>query len=176
MKISSREILKENEIKNILKICFNKCNKSREKLRNCVIKSLRKGFKREEIISKVIDLACKHYDNESYLCVVVAIFETFKYSDENVKKINSLINKNERNKIDKDLIKCFKKCNESRKELNENINFALKSGFTNEEILNISNSLFDGFLKKEESICEIIAINQIIKFEENEIKIKKRKN
>ena len=168
MKISPREILKENELKEILKQCFKKCYLARKQLGNCVNNSIKDGSTKEEIISIAINLSSKDIDNESYLCAVVAIFQALKYKGKigKIKKIKK--NEYNRNKIEKDLKNCFKKCNTARDLLNENINLALSSGFTKEEILNISDNLVGGFEKKGTSICGIIAINQIIKFEENE--------
>ena len=81
---SAREILKESEIKNRLKECFEKCGLARRQLRKCIVNALDAGLTKEEVLAISDDIVGGFGKNEVSLCAIVAVNQVLKY-EENVR-------------------------------------------------------------------------------------------
>ena len=164
---SAREILKENDMKNKLRECFKKCAIGRSQLRNCVNNSMDMGLTKENVLAIVNKMSTGSLYDEASLCSIVAIGQALKRNENNVKsKLISISNK-QREEIEIKLGNCFKKCGFARRQLRKCIVNALDAGFTKEEVLAISDNIVGGFGKDEVSLCAIIAVNQVLSYEEN---------
>ena len=166
-KYSSREILKNSEIKNRLTECFKKCAGGRQQLRKCVVNAMNSGLKKEDILSIVNKMSTGVQHDEASLCAIVAIGQALRYEAKNRKTKSILIT--DRNKVDIEnkLEGCFKKCGLARRQLRKCIVNALDAGLSKEEVLAISDDIVGGFGKNEVSLCAIVAVNQVLKYEEN---------
>ena len=164
---SAREILKENDIKNKLEQCFRKCAAGRMQLRICVDRAMDKGLTKENILAIVHELSTGTLHDEASLCAIVAIGQALKRKENHSKsKLVSISNK-QREEIENKLRNCFKKCGLARRQLRKCIVNALNTGLTKEELLAISDNIVGGFGKDEVSLCAIIAVNQVLLYEES---------
>ena len=164
---SAREILKESAIKNKLEECFRKCAAARMQLRICVDNAMDAGLIKENVLAIVHELSTNTLYDEASLCAIVAIGQALKRKDDERKsKLISLSN-TQRKEIDNKLRNCFKKCGLARRQLRKCILNALDAGLTKDEVLAISDTIVGGFGKDEVSLCAIIAVNQVLSYEEN---------
>lgn len=159
---SAREILKESEIKNKLRECFEKCAKGRMQLKKYVVNAIDAGLKKEKVLSIINEMATGVGQDEASLCAITAIGQTLRYKEKT--KSIKIANKKE---IEDKLRICFKKCSLARRQLRKCVINALDSGLTKEEVLAISDDIVGGFGKNEVSVCAIIAVDQVLNYEEN---------
>ena len=163
--ISAREILHDTEIENKLKECFKNCANGRIRLRKCVVNAMNAGLTKEHVLSIVNDMATGIGQDEASLCAVVAIGQALRY-EEKLQPVKSSILTN-KGEIENRLRDCFKKCGLARKQLRKCVINALNAGLTKEEVLAISDEIVGGFGRNEVSVCAIIAVDQVLRYEEN---------
>ena len=110
-KISAREILVENEIKNKLKDCFQKCALGRLQLKKCVDNAMNAGLSKEEILSiaegKGSDV--EQYE-EASLCAVIAVGQILRYEEKhkNQRLKSNILTDNNKEEIKNKLKDCFR--------------------------------------------------------------------
>jgi len=164
---SSREILKNSEIKNKLKECFKKCALGRIQLRKCVVNAMNVGLTKENVLAIVDNMATGGVYDEASLCSIVAIGQALRYEEKHGKTKSALITDEKRKEIENKLRGCFKKCGLARRQLRKCIVNALDVGLSKEEVLAVSDDIVGGFGKDEVSLCAIIAVNQVLQYEES---------
>jgi len=164
---SAREILKESDIKNKLKECFKKCAIGRAQLRKCVNNAMDAGLTKEKVLTIVNKMSTGSLYDEASLCAIVAIGQTLKRKEYHEKSKLISISTKQRKEIENKLRNCFKKCGFARTQLRKCIVNALDAGLTKEEVLAISDNIVGGFGKDEVSLCAIIAVNQVLSYEES---------
>ena len=164
---SSRDILIESEIKNNLKESFKKCADGRLQLRDCVEEALEAGFTKEEVLRVVYNMSTGSLADEASLCAIVAIGQALRYQENNKKiKLNQIGNKKKKD-IEKKIEDSFKKCELARRLLRKCIVELLDRGLTKEEVLAVSDNIVGGLGKNEVSVCAIIALDQVLRYEED---------
>jgi hypothetical protein len=167
MKISSRDILKESEIKNKLKNCFKKCASGRQELRICVSNSMDSGLSKEEILHIINNMGNGGFQDEASLCSIVAIGQAMRYEEKNANIYKDLPLDNGKKSAITKLRKCLLKCISARQILRKCVAAALDSGLTKEEILAFTDELVGGVGKEDVSLCGIIAADQVLRYEES---------
>jgi len=165
--ISSREILKNSEIKNRLKECFKKCALGRIQLRKCIVNAMSAGLTKDNVLTLVDKMVTGNMHDESSLCAIIAIGQVLRYKEKHENNISFLITDNKREEIETKLKGCFKKCILAKRQLGKCIINALDAGLSKEEILAISDDIVGGLAKREVSLCAIIAVNQLLLYEES---------
>lgn len=164
---SAREILRESEIKNKLKECFRNCALGRQKLRECVIRLMDKGLAKEKILRIINKIGAKIDPNEASLCYIVAIGQALRYEERHPdRKKKSLSDKENKHCLD-ELQNCINKCMLARKQLRKCVINALNNGLSQEEILGLTDEIVGGLGRDDISLCGIIAVDQVLKFEES---------
>ncbi len=167
MKISAKEILKDNDIKNKLKECFKKCAGGRQQLRECVINSMNAGLSKGEILAIINEMGTGGVQDESSLCYIVAIGQAMRYEEKHPESKTVKINEKERNEIKSTLQRCLKKCGSARKQLRKCVVNALNAGLSKIEILAFADEIVGGVGKDDVSLCGIIAVDQVLSYEES---------
>jgi hypothetical protein len=164
---SALEILKESEIKNQLKDCFRNCAEGRQKLRECVIRLMDKGVTKENILTTIHKVGATVDYNEASLCSIVAIGQALRYEEKHPEtKSNTFTDKENKQNIT-DLQRCLNKCGLARKKLRKCIVNALNLGLSQEEILGLTDEIVGGLGKDDVSLCGIIAVDQVLRYEES---------
>ena len=166
-KKSTKEILNDSDVKNKLKDCFKKCAFGRIQLRKCVVNAMNAGLSKENILNVSKDLTTGFLHDEASLCAIVAIGQALKFEEEHGKSKPILINDKDREFIENKLRECFKKCALAKRQLRKCIVNALDAGLTKEEVLAVSDDIVGGFGKEEVSLCAIIAVSQVLIYEES---------
>jgi len=164
--------INKKEILDKLKICFKNCARGRNQLRTCVIDAMDAGFTKEEILAIPAEMIKMGLKDEASLCSVIAIGPALRYETEHKKVKPPVLTKEEKNKFNNKLMQSFKKCGLARKQLRKHIFNALNSGLSKEELLAITDDLVGGLEKNEVSVCAIIAVDEVLKYEEMD-KLKK---
>ena len=164
---SPREILKKSEIKIKLKECFKKCALGRVQLRKCVVNAMNAGLTKDNVLTVVHKMTTGSLFDEASLCAVVAIGQVLRYEERHEKSKSTSIKDEKKKEIESKLSGCFKKCGLARRQLRKCIVNALDIGLTKEEVLAISDDIVGGFGKDEVSLCAIIAVNQVLQYEES---------
>ena len=164
---SSREILKESEIKDRIRECFKKCALGRLQLRKCVINAMNVGLTKENVLDIINKMATGSMYHEASLCAIIAIGQVLKYEEKHTKSRAILKEGKEREEIEEKLKVCFKKCILAKRQLGKCIVNALDAGLTKEEVLALSDDIVGGFGKEGVSLCAIIAVNQLLLYEES---------
>ena len=167
MKISAREILKENEIKIKLKECFKRCAAGRKHLRRCVVRSMDGGLSKGEILKFIMEMGDSVDQNEVSLCYMVAMGQTMRYKVKNAGKKQILLSEDEIKVLKNTLHGCLKKCGLARKQLRNCITCALDAGLSAEEILIFTDEIVGGVGRDDVSLCGIIAVDQVLRYEKN---------
>jgi len=164
---SAREILRSSDIENKLNECFRRCAFGRKQLRKCVVNAMDAGLSKENILNVSKDLTTGFLHDEASLCAIVAIGQALKFEEEHGKSKPILINDKDREFIENKLRECFKKCALAKRQLRKCIVNALDAGLTKEEVLAVSDDIVGGFGKEEVSLCAIIAVSQVLIYEES---------
>ena len=167
MKISAREILKENELKIKLKECFKRCAAGRQQLRRCVFRSMDEGLSKGEILKIIIEMSDSVDQNEMSLCYMVAMGQTMRYEAENKVKKHIKLSKDEKKNLKNTLLGCLKKCGLARKQLRNCITCALNMGLSAEDVLIFTDEIVGGVGRDDVSLCGIIAVDQVLRHERN---------
>jgi hypothetical protein len=130
------------------------------------------GLTKKDILDVTNNMSTGKWKDEISLCAVTAIGQTIRY-EEKIKNFKPISLKNEFKEVKKTkLKKCFIKCCRARKQLRKCVLISLNAGLKREEILAITESIVGDFGKDKVSLCAIVAIDQVLKFNENE-KLKK---
>jgi DNA-binding transcriptional regulator YhcF (GntR family) len=157
--------MEKKEIKNQLKKCFLKCAEGRRQLRKCVINAMNAGLSKQDILAVSDELADGSWQDEAPLCSITAIGQALQY-EENQKRSSPInLTKNEKEEIKNKLKQCFKKCALARRQLRKFIVSSLDSGLTKEELLALTDEIVGGLGKNEVSICAIVAVDQVLRYE-----------
>lgn len=164
---SAREILKESEIKNKLKECFRNCASGRQKLRECVVRLMDKGLIKEEVITIINKLVSKIEPSEASLCSIVAIGQALRYEERHPDRKRKLLSEKENKDCLNEFQNCLNKCMLARKQLRKCVTNALNAGLSQEEILGLTDEIVGGLGTDDISLCGIIAVDQVLKFEES---------
>lgn len=167
MKISAREILKESGIKNKLKECFKKCAARRQQLRGCVVSSMNAGLSKEEILVIISEMGTGVAQDESSLCSIVAIGQALRYEEKHPDTKPIALSGQEKKAPKSKLQGCLKKCGFARKQLRRCVVNALDAGLSKEEILAFADEIVGGVGKGDVSLCGIIAVDQVLSYEES---------
>jgi len=158
--------MKKEEIKNKLEICLKKCALSSNQLRKCVNNAMHIGLTKAELLMIADEMANSDLKEEASLCSITAIGQALKYEAVYKKAKTVSLTDQEKDKIKNKLKQCFKKCGLARKQLRKYILNALKSGLKKEELLAITDDLVGGFGKDQVSVCAIVAVDEVLKYEE----------
>jgi len=167
MRISPREILKENEIKNKLRECFKNCAAGRQQLRQCVVRSMNDGLSKSEILKVISEISTGANQDEASLCSIVAIGQAMRYEEKHPNHNNISVSDNVKNGPKNRLRQCLKKCGLARRQLEKCVINALNIGLSKEEILAFTDELVGGVGRDDVSLCGIIAVDQVLCFEES---------
>ena len=167
MKISAREILKESEIKNKLKECFKKCAAGRQQLRICVSNSMSKGLSKGEILVIISEMGTGVGQDESSLCSIAALGQALRYEEKHPETKPIALPDKEKKVPKSKLQGCLIKCGSARKQLRKCIVNALDAGLSKEEILAFADEIVGGVGKDDVSLCGIIAVDQVLSYEES---------
>ncbi len=158
--------MKKEEIKNKLEYYLKKCASSRNQLRKCVNNAMDAGFTKEEILIIADEMAKSGLKDEASLCSITAIGQALKYEGEHkIQKAVSL-EAQKKEEIKNKLRQFFNKCGLSRRQLRKCISDALKTGLKKEELLAMTDDLVGGFGKDQVSVCAIVAVDEVLKYEE----------
>ena len=158
--------LKKEDIKDKLEVCFKKCAAGRNQLRKYVDSAMDKGITKEEILTISNKLKEEGFKDEASLCAITAIGQALKYEGENKKTKPERLTSQKKDEIYNKLKQCFKKCGLARRQLRKCVASALNSGLTKEELLAICDDLVGGFGKDQVSVCAIIAVDEVLKYED----------
>ncbi|UCC20125.1 MAG: hypothetical protein JSV62_02250 [Promethearchaeota archaeon] len=158
--------LNKNELKKRLEVCFKKCADGRNQLRNSVIKAMDTGFKKEEVLAIASEMTKLGLKDEATLCSITAIGQALSYRGETKKIKSDSIISDEKEKVKNRLIQGFKKCGITRRQLRKCVVNALNAGLSKEELLGLTDDIVGGLGKNEVSVCAIVAIDEILKYEE----------
>jgi hypothetical protein len=158
--------MKKQEIKKNLIECFEKCALSRNQLRKHVNIAMDAGFTKAEVLMIADEMATSGLKDEATLCSITAIGQALKYEIEHKKVKKVSLTDKEKEEIKNRLKQCFKKCGLARRQLRKCIVNGLKTGLKKEEILAITDDLVGGLGKDQVSVCAIIAVDEVLKYEE----------
>ena len=164
---SALEILKESEIKNELKECFRKCATGRQKLRECVVRLMDKGFSKENILKIIHKIGVGVDYNEASLCSIVAVGQALRYEEKHPERQSTKITEKEDKEHIAELQRCLNKCILARKQLKKCIVNALNLGLSQEEILGLTDEIVGGLGRDDVTLCGIIAVDQVLRYEES---------
>ncbi len=167
MSISAREILKESELKNKLKDCFKKCAAGRQELRECVVRLMNAGLLKEEILAIINEMGTGGVQDEASLCSIVAIGQALRYEEKHPESKPVAISGKGRKEPKIKLQRCLRKCGLARKQLRKCVVNALDVGLSKEEILAFADEIVGGVGKDDVSLCGIIAVDQVLSYEES---------
>ena len=159
--------MEKQEIKKKLEGCFKKCASGRAQLRNCVNNAMNAGFTKQDVLDLADELADGSWQDEAPLCSVTAIGQAMQYEEEHKKEKPSQLTEDEKEELRNKLKQCFKKCGLARRQLRKCVVNALKTGLTKEEILAITDDIVGGFGKDEVSVCAIVAVDQVLRYEDS---------
>ena len=162
----AKKEINKTEIKNKLEVCFKKCAMGRSQLRKCVNNAMNRGVSKEEILSIANELSTGDMKDEASLCSITAIGQALRFEEDHKKvKPVSLSSKGKEDLKNK-LKQCFKKCGLARKQLRKCVVNALNAGLTKEDVLAMTDDLVGGLGKNEVSVCAIVAVDQVLRYEE----------
>ena len=152
--------MEKKEIKKKLKECFKNCAMGRIQLRKCIVNAMNKGLVKEDVISLTHELESRFSQDDTFLVGVTAIGQVIKYEEKHGKKPT-------RENIKNDLKACYKKCALARRQLRKCIVNSINAGLTKEDVLAYTDEIVGGLGKNEVSACAIVAVDQILRYEEN---------
>ena len=164
---SARDILKESEIKDKLKECFRNCASGRQNLRECVIRLMDAGLSKEEILTIIHKISADADQNEAALCSIVAIGQALRYEEKHPEVQYHVLSLEEKKRCINELQRCLHKCASARKQLRKCVVNALNTGLSQEEILGLTDEIVGGLGRDDVSLCGIIAVDQVLRYEEN---------
>jgi len=159
--------LDKGKIKNKLRDYFKQCALGRKQLRTCVINAMNLGIAKDEAMSIIDEVANEMKQGEISFCAIVAVGEVVRYEETYRKAKSSTLKDNAREEIKNKLRDCFNKCSLARRQLTEFVVTAMDTGLTKEEILLITDDIVGGVGKDEVSLCGLVAVDQVLRYEES---------
>jgi len=158
--------MKKEEIRKELLESLRKCALGRRQLRQCVVDTMKAGLTKQDILDLSDELTDGSIQDEAPLCSITAIGQALKFEDQH-KKDKIILTEEKKEKLINKLKECFKKCALARKQLRKFVISALDAGLTKEEVLAITDDLVGGLGKNEVSVCAIVAVDQVLRYEED---------
>jgi len=159
--------MKKEEIRNKLKECFLKCALGRRQLRKCVVNGMNAGLTKQDVLDISDEMADGSLQDEAPLCSITAIGQAIKFEEEHKKAKQIILTADKKEELKNKLKQCFKKCGLARKQLRKCVVNALNAGLTKEEVLAITDDLVGGLGKNEVSVCAVVAVDQVLRYEES---------
>ena len=159
--------MEKKEIRKKLMECFRKCAVGRRELRKCVVLTMDAGLSKQDVLDISDELADGSLQDEAPLCSITAIGQALRSEEENKKKKKIKLTVEKKEDLKSRLKKCFIKCGIARKQLRKCVVNALNKGLTKEELLAITDDLVGGLGKNEVSVCAIVAVDQVLRYEES---------
>ena len=158
--------MNKKEIENKLEKCLKNCAVGRTHLRKCVANAMDAGLTKQDILAVADEMAAGSLKDEVSLCAVTAMGQALRYEKKS-KKIKPIkLSDSKKEEIKNKIKECFKKCGLTRRQLRKCVVNALKAGLTKEELLGITDDIVGGFGKDQVSVCAIIAVDEVLKYEE----------
>ena len=159
--------MNKKEIENKLEKCLKECAIGRTHLRKCVADTMKQGITKKDILAIADEMAANGgLKDEVSLCAVTAIGQALRY-EKNHKKIKPIkLSDSTKEELKNKIKRCFKKCGLKRRQLRKCVVNALKVGLTKEEVLATTDDIVGGFGKNQVSVCAIIAVDEVLKYEE----------
>ena len=159
--------MQKQEIKKKLEECFKNCALSRVQLRNCVNNAMTEGLSKDEVLAVVHEMGSTNTSDESSLCAVTAIGQALRFESTHGKSTHHDLAEDKRTSIREKLKGCYTKCGLARRQLRKCVINAINAGLTKEEVLAITDDIVGGLGKNEVSACAIVAVDQVLRYEEN---------
>lgn len=158
--------MNKKEIENKLEKCFKRCATGRAQLRKCVVNAMDAGLTKQDILAIADEMGTGSLKDEVSLCAVTALGQALRY-EKKLKKIKPIqLSDNAKEEIKNRIKRCFKKCGLARRQLRKCVVNALKAGLTKEELLGITDDIVGSFGTDQVSVCAIIAVDEVLKYEE----------
>ena len=124
------------------------------------------GLTKEDILDISNELGKKFDQHGVALCSLTAIGQALGYEQKISKgKPGQLLKKDKEDIIEK-LKGCFKKCDLASRQLRKCVIDTLDMGYSIDEILAITDDIVGGLGKNQVSACAIVALDQVLRFEE----------
>jgi len=124
------------------------------------------GLLKEEVFAITDELVERMGQDEVSFCVIVSVGEVLRYEEKHRKAKSVLIVDDKKEEIKKKLGECFRKCALARRQLRKCVVNAMDAGLTKEEVILITDDIVGGVGKDEVSLCGIIAVDQVLRYEE----------
>jgi len=159
--------MEKKEIRVKLMRCFRKCAAGRRELRKCVTTVMDMGLNRQDVLDISDELADGSMQDEAPLCYITAIGQALRFEEEHKKAKPISLTEDKKEELKNKLKRCFKKCGIARRQLRKCIVNALNAGLSKEEVLAITDDLVGGFGENEVSVCAIVAVDQVLRYEES---------
>jgi len=156
----------KNEIKKRIEVCFKKCADGRNQLRSSVIKAMDAGFTKEEVLAIANEMNKLGLKDEAALCSITAIGQALSYKKGTKKVKTPTLGSNEKEKVKNKLKQGFKNCAIARRHLRKCVVNVLNTGLSKEELLGLTDDVVGGLGKNEVSVCAIVAVDEVLKYEE----------
>jgi galactitol-specific phosphotransferase system IIB component len=162
--------MNKDEIIEKFQECFRNCAHGRIQLRKCVINSMHKGLTKDDVIAISDELVNQTKSDEASLCAITAIGQAIQYEFKHPKQEKITLSAEKREEVKRKLQECFKKCGLARRQLRKCVVNALNAGLSRQEILAITDELVGGMGKHQVSACAIVAVDQVLRYEETKRK------
>ncbi|UCC20126.1 MAG: hypothetical protein JSV62_02255 [Promethearchaeota archaeon] len=159
--------MEKKEIREKLMECFRKCATGRRELRKCVVETMNAGLTKQDVLDISDELADESLQDEAPLCSITAIGQALRSEEEQKKEKKTELSKEKKEELKKILIQGFKKCGIARKQLRKCVVNALNAGLSKEELLGLTDDIVGGLGKNEVSVCAIVAVDQVLRYEES---------
>lgn len=151
----------ESEITSNLKECFKECAAGRQRLRECVVKSMDAGLSKDDVLAVIHERGAAVSQDDASLCSIVAIGQAFRHQPNSTGGVSA-----DEEDPRETLRKCLQECGAAREHLRECVRCALDAGFSRQEILALTDQIVGGVGKDDVSLCGIIAADQVLRYEE----------
>jgi len=159
--------MKKEEIRKKLLESLRKCALGRRQLRQCVVDTMKAGLTKQDILDISDELTDGSIQDEAPLCSITAIGQALRFEEEHGKLKKITLTEDKKEDLKNKIKKCFNKCSLGRKQLRKFVVNALDTGLTKEEVLAITDDLVGGLGKNEVSVCAIVAVDQVLRYEED---------
>ena len=159
--------MQKEEIRTKLRDCFLKCALGRRQLRKGVINAMKAGLTKEDVLAVSDELGKKFDQHEVSLCSITAIGQVFRYEERYGTVKSGQLSEKEKEEAKDKLKGCFKKCGLTRRQLRKCITNAIDVGLSKDEFLALTDDIVGGLGKNEVSACAIVAIDEVLRYEES---------
>lgn len=124
------------------------------------------GLTKQDILAIADEMGTGSLKDEVSLCAVTALGQALRY-EKKLKKIKPIqLSDSTKEEIKNKIKGCFKKCGLARRQLRKCVVNALRAGLTKEELLGITDDIVGSFGTDQVSVCAIIAVDEVLKYEE----------